>query len=91
MTALSASAAIRLRSALDLWTPDGSPFLYHLSLQPGGQDEVFSEILDRLDKVAQRVDESYRGWGDLERELDGEKGYTNQVAFIEQAFGQPVV
>ena len=90
MTALSASAATRLRNALDSWAQGDISFTYHLSLQPGGQDGVFSEVLDRLGEVAQGVDESYRSWWDLERELDGQRDYGNQVALIEQAFGQSV-
>ena len=90
MTALPFSATTRLRNALDTWERDGITFTYHLSLQPGGQDQTFSEILDRLNEVAQGVDESYRTWRDLERELDSQKDYANQAAFIELAIGQPV-
>ena len=90
MTALSSAAATRLRNALNTWEQDGVAFTYHLSLQPGGQDQTFSEILDCLNEVAQGIDESYRTWWDLERELDRQKDYANQAAFIELALGQPV-
>lgn len=85
MPALSASAATRLRNALESWTPEGSPFNVHL--MEGGQDEVFAEILDHLDRVVQESDEPYQSWWELERALDGERDYANQVAFIERALG----
>jgi hypothetical protein len=86
MTALSDSAISRLQGALNTWK-EGNSFLYHLSTEPDGQDQVFVEALDRLNEVAHAVDESYRSWWDLERELD--RDYRNLRAYIEQALEQP--
>lgn len=73
-TTVSAAARTFLADALESW--DGSSELFvHLYLERPSQDEVFQEAVSALNGVAHNVDESYRGWRDLEQE----RGWTTNT------------